>query len=346
MKLAKKIFLGKKKLSVDKFLNKVLYNETYGYYSTKNPFGRNGDFITSPNISFLFNEIIAIWIITEWEKLRKPKKINLIELGPGNGLMSLRILKTLKKFPELANSINYFLFEKSNYLKKLQKKNLKNYDVKWIENFKKLKKFPSIFFGNEFFDALPIKQFIKKDNFVYEKFFELDKKNNIRANFYKINKNKFKLFNNYQCLANKRFIEFPVQGFKELEKMTRVIKKNSGGILLIDYGYDRDFDTFTLQSVIKHKKNSILKNLGKADITYLVNFKLIKEFFGKQKLNVSKIETQGDFLRKYGIEHRAEIISKKMSFKSKADLYLRLKRLISPEFMGKNFKVIYACANN
>ena len=128
--------------------------------------------------------------------------------------------------------------------------------------------------------------------------------------------------------------------------MTRVIKKNSGGILLIDYGYDRDFDTFTLQSVIKHKKNSILKNLGKADITYLVNFKLIKEFFGKQKLNVSKIETQGDFLRKYGIEHRAEIISKKMSFKSKADLYLRLKRLISPEFMGKNFKVIYACANN
>ena len=103
---------------------------------------------------------------------------------------------------------------------------------------------------------------------------------------------------------------------------------------------------FTLQSVIKHKKNSILKNLGKADITYLVNFKLIKEFFGKQKLNVSKIETQGDFLRKYGIEHRAEIISKKMSFKSKADLYFRLKRLIGPEFMGKHFKVIYACANN
>ena len=64
------------------------------------------------------------------------------------------------------------------------------------------------------------------------------------------------------------------------------------------------------------------------------------------KLNVSKIETQGDFLRKYGIEHRAEIISKKMSFKSKADLYFRLKRLIGPEFMGKHFKVIYACANN
>ena len=110
MKLNKKIFLGKKKLSVDKFLNKVLYNKTYGYYSTKNPFGRNGDFITSPNISFLFNEIIAIWIITEWEKLRKPKKINLIELGPGNGLMSLSILRTLKRFPELANSMNYFLF--------------------------------------------------------------------------------------------------------------------------------------------------------------------------------------------------------------------------------------------
>ena len=101
---------------MDKFLNKVLYNKTYGYYSTKNPFGRNGDFITSPNISFLFNEIIAIWIITEWKKLRKPKKINLIELGPGNGLMSLSILRTLKDF-RITNSMNYFLFEKSNYLK-------------------------------------------------------------------------------------------------------------------------------------------------------------------------------------------------------------------------------------
>ena len=98
MKLNKKIFISEKKLPVDKFLDKVLYDKNYGYYSTKNPFGQRGDFITSPNISFLFNEIIAIWIITEWEKLGRPKKINLIELGPGNGMMSLTILKTIKRF--------------------------------------------------------------------------------------------------------------------------------------------------------------------------------------------------------------------------------------------------------
>ncbi|OUW74114.1 MAG: hypothetical protein CBD76_01300 [Pelagibacteraceae bacterium TMED216] len=345
MKLNKKIFISEKKLPVDKFLDKVLYDKNYGYYSTKNPFGQRGDFITSPNISFLFNEIIAIWIITEWEKLGRPKKINLIELGPGNGMMSLTILKTIKRFSILENSINYFLFEKSSYLRKIQKKNLKGLSVKWIQSLKDLKNYPSIFFGNEFFDAIPIKQFVKKRNSIYEKFFKLDEKNNIQIIFQKTSKDKFKFINNFKSLKNKKFVELPEQGFRELKKIIKIIKKNTGGVLLIDYGFNKNFDTFSLQSVINHKRNPILKNLGKADITSLVNFKLLKEFFEKEKLNVGKIETQENFLKRYGIEQRAEIISKNMSFKSKADLYFRLKRLIGPNLMGKHFKVIYAYAN-
>ena len=89
-----------KTIPIDKFVEKALYNKKFGYYSTKNPFGKFGDFITSPGISFLFSEMIGIWIISFWENLNKPKKFNIIELGPGNGEMCKTLIKTFKKFPK------------------------------------------------------------------------------------------------------------------------------------------------------------------------------------------------------------------------------------------------------
>ena len=111
---------------------------------------------------------------------------------------------------------------------------------------------------------------------------------------------------------------------------------------MIDYGYLQSNNLNTLQSVIKHKKNELLKNLGKADITAHVNFSLMSEFFLRNKLKIKKIITQEQFLKKMGILERAKIISKKMSFKEQSDLYFRLKRLLSPDSMGELFKVILA----
>ena len=111
---------------------------------------------------------------------------------------------------------------------------------------------------------------------------------------------------------------------------------------MIDYGYVKPNNQNTLQSVIKHKKNRLLKNLGKADITSHVNFSLLKEFFLKKNLKVKEIVTQSNFLKRMGIIERAEIVSKKMIFSEKANLYFRLKRLLNPRLMGELFKVCLA----
>ena len=114
-----KIFGKSKYIPLDSFLERVLYDKKIGYYQKKDPFGLKGDFVTAPNIS---SEMIAIWFVSFWENLNKPKKINFVELGPGNGDFSLMLIKTLKNFPELFKAVNIFLYEKSNKLIKIQKK--------------------------------------------------------------------------------------------------------------------------------------------------------------------------------------------------------------------------------
>ena len=112
--------------------------------------------------------------------------------------------------------------------------------------------------------------------------------------------------------------------------------------MLIDYGYLNPNNQNTLQSVMNHKKNDLLSNLGKADITSHVNFKLLSEFFKKNNLKMKKIITQQKFLKNMGIIERAEMIAKKMKFRDQSNMYLRLKRLLSPRLMGELFKVALA----
>ena len=126
-------------IPVDEFIEKVLYHREFGYYTKKIPFGKKGDFITAPTISNLFSEIVTIWLISCWEKFGKPKSFNFVELGPGDGSFTKVLINTIKNFPELNESINIFLYEKSNFLKKTQIKLIKNSKVKWVNNFKAIK---------------------------------------------------------------------------------------------------------------------------------------------------------------------------------------------------------------
>ena len=114
----------KKLLSLDMFIDQALYSKNFGYYMNKNPFGKKGDFITSPNISILFSEMIAIWIISLWEHLNCPKKFNLIELGAGNGEMMKSLISTFNKFPKFKSACKINILEKSDFLIKEQKKNI------------------------------------------------------------------------------------------------------------------------------------------------------------------------------------------------------------------------------
>ena len=162
MKNCSRYFKDKKIIPIDQFFDDVLYNKKYGYYSKNMPFGDKGDFVTSPSISFLFGEMISIWIKSVWEKLNRPEKICIVELGPGTGQLMNRIVETLGYFPEIFSASKFFLYEKSQSLKKIQKKKLIGKKVKWISKVDEIKEGPIIFIGNEFFDAIAIKQFIRK----------------------------------------------------------------------------------------------------------------------------------------------------------------------------------------
>ena len=339
MDLKSKIF-NKKYLPIDEFVDKILYDPQNGYYVNHNPFNKQGDYITSPNISPIFSEIVSIWIVSLWEKLGKPKKINIVELGPGNGEMTRVLLKSLKKFLKI-NSFEIFLYEKSISLEKLQKKRIKDPCVKWINDFNKIRSGPVIFIGNEFFDAVPIKQFQKKNNVIKEKNLFLEA-NKIKNKYLKISKNLERYLNKFKTINSNKFFEFPLKGLKIMDIIIKVIKRFNGAILLIDYGYTIKSEQSSLQSVKNHKYNKLFSNLGDADISSLVNFKLLEEYFNSKKLKVNNIIDQGKFLKTLGIIERADILSKNMNFKDKADLYYRVKRLIHPKEMGSLFKVIQA----
>ena len=333
-------------IPLDKFIYKALYDQKYGFYMKKNPFGADGDFITSPNISVLFSEMLAVWTIDFWGKLKFPKKFNLIELGPGNGEMILQMIKSFKNFPNFQKSCKINIFEKSPFLKKIQKKKLKQYDVKWIKNLNEIKDGPNIFIANEFFDALPIKQFFKIKKKWTERYVDLANKKNIKFVSKNIDINKLENKIGIKISKNQKIIEYSPKSHEYLRNISKNLISKNGGLLIIDYGSSDILMSNTLQSLKKHRKNNILTNVGSADITYKINFKLFEKISKKLKLKSQGITSQKKFLTNIGILQRAEIITKNMPFSKKADVYFRLKRLIDENQMGNLFKFMLITNKN
>ena len=327
-------------LSLDKFINFALYDKKHGYYMKKNPFGKKGDFITAPNISRLFSEMIAIWIISFWESLGSPKKFNIVEMGAGNGEMMKILLESFQNFPFFLKSSNLIIYEKSSLLVKIQKEKLNKKKIIWISKIDKIKKIPTIFIANEFFDSLAIKQFKKNKNLWFEKFIKSESEKKIFYYEKKIDIKKFEKKIDFKISKNQDFIEFSEMGLDYLAKISKFIKKNSGGLLLIDYGYTDKKMKNTLQAISNHKFANILDNIGNVDITHNINFELFRKYTDQKGNLKNNITTQKNFLIKMGIKERAEIISQNLNFLKKADIYYRLKRLIDEKQMGNLFKVM------
>ena len=329
------------KIPLDKFIDLSLYNKKFGYYMKKSPFGKKGDFITAPNISRLFSEMIAIWIISFWKKLGSPKKFNLIDLGAGNGEMMKILIESFQNFPSFQKSCNIIVHEKSPVLIRIQKEKLSKSKVNWISKISKIKKKPSIFIANEFFDAMPIKQLRKQRNIWYEKFVNFE--NYSKASFIekKTDIEKIEKRLNFKISHNQNFIEYSESGLDYLKKISNIIKKNTGGLLIIDYGYLEKKMKNTLQAVSNHKFANILDNIGGVDITHNINFELFKKFTQKLGGLDNNLNTQKNFLIKMGIKERAEILSRNKNFSKKADIFYRLNRLIDEKQMGTLFKVMF-----
>ena len=327
-------------LPLDKFIDRALYEKNFGYYIKKNPFSKKGDFITSPNITSVFSEIIAIWIITFWNSINSPKKFNLVELGAGNGEMMSVITETLKNFPECFEACKFIIHEKSNFLIKQQRKNLSFKKILWVKDIENINSYPTLYLANEFFDAIPIKQFFKKKEGWVERFVELKNPKKVEFKDKKTNIKEIEKNINFEISKNQNVIEYSPESFKYLKTICNTIQKNDGGILIIDYGYLNSKMTETLQAINNHNYSNILENIGDSDITYNINFTLFKKFI-IQFHNLNSIVTnQKQFLTSMGILQRAEIISKNISFSKKTDLFYRIRRLIDEKQMGELFKVM------
>ena len=329
-------------IPLDKFINIALYEKKTGYYMKKNPLGKNGDYITAPLISNLFGEMIAIWCVSYWEYLGKPKKIIVAELGPGDGSLCQDLLSAFKNFKDFYKSVEIRLMEKSNKLKSIQKTKIKCNKVKWIKSIQELNSGPLIFIANEFFDSLAIKQILKKNNLFFEKHVMLSNKK-IKFVYKKAKKN---LINNIRKLKlennSEHIIEYPSDAIYYLNELAKKIRKYDGGLLIFDYGYTKTKSGDTLQSVKNHKFIDILKKPGDADITTHINYDLFFNVLMKNNLIVEKIVTQSEFLQKLGIINRAYLLSKEINFKKKIKIFYQLKKLLDQQEMGGLFKVLFA----
>ena len=338
--------LKKNLISLDEFINQALYSPKKGFYMKKNPFGSKGDFLTSPNISILFSEMLAVWTIDFWENLKCPKKINLVELGSGNGQMIYDMINSFKNFPKFYNSCKFFILEKSPYLKKIQKKKLKKFNVKWIRNINELKNEHNIFIANEFFDALPFKQFFKINNKWMERFVVVEKNNNKKFTKIICDISEVEKKIGFKISKNQNVIEYSPLALKYLKNISKKIYNKKGCLLIIDYGYLDNLMKDTMMSIRKHKYANILNTFGNSDITYKLNFKILEKITKNLKLKCQAITSQKNFLISLGIQQRAEILSKNLPFSKKADIYYRLKRLIDEDQMGNLFKVMLITNKN
>tara|TARA_B100001057_G_scaffold42441_1_gene37965 strand:- start:4152 stop:5198 length:1047 start_codon:yes stop_codon:yes gene_type:complete len=332
--------IKKNNLPLDQFIDLALYDKKTGYYMKKNPFGKSGDFITAPNITRLFSEIIAVWAITFWKSIGSPKRFNIVELGAGNGEMMKVIDETLINFPECYNACDFIIHEKSDFLINLQKRNLNSKKFSWLANLEEINTYPSIFLANEFFDAIPIKQFFKRKDGWIERFVDLNNPKKAEFKEEKIDIEKIEKNINFKISKNQDIIEYSPDTFKYLTVICDLIQKNNGGMLIIDYGYADHKMRETLQAMNNHKYSNILENIGESDITYNINFHSFEKFIDQFKEVNSIFTNQKNFLTSMGIMQRAEVISKNIVFSKKTDLFYRVRRLIDEKQMGELFKVM------
>lgn len=348
MNLLEKLIYKKKIIPLDKFIDIALYDKQLGYYENKKIFSRDGDFITSPFISSIFSEMISIWIVSYWIYLKKPKKINILELGPGNGLMINQIINSLKKIKTFDANFNIYLHEKSESLIKVQKENLNNFkNIVWIKNINKIKQYPTIIIANEFFDAFPIKQFFKINSNWHEQCISF--KDNIKKIIYcknKINNNYLKKYSKFFNINKSKIIEYPVKIENYLNSISRIIKKNNGIFLTFDYGYSDIVGKNTLRAIKKHKIVDLLKEYTDCDITFDINFNIPKNIFKKNNIRFIGAVSQNFFLQKLGIMERASQIVKKQNVIDSKNLILSINKLINPKEMGNTFKALAFCNKN
>jgi SAM-dependent MidA family methyltransferase len=342
-------------ITLERYMSLCLQHPRYGYYMTRDPFGAEGDFITAPEISQMFGEMLGVWIGEAWTAAGKPAEARLAELGPGRGVLMSDVLRVGRVAPGFLEAISVDLVETSPVLRQLQARTLERSPtpINWRANIGEIPRAPLFVLANEFFDALPARHFVKaghgppqKGGPVSGAFFGW------RERLIGLNAEGELAFGLAPHIETGlplapppgSIVEINVVAQRLMSEIARRIVADGGALLLVDYGYTQTTLGESLQAVAQHAYVDPLAAPGEADLTTHVDFAALARAAREKGAKVQGPVTQSDFLKQLGIERRAETLRRKATARQLADIDSALERLVGigdpREHMGEVFKVM------
>lgn len=333
-------------LRIDQWMEACLQDPDGGYYTTDQPFGRGGDFITAPEISQMFGELLGVWTATAWQSMGAPSEVNLIELGPGRGTLMSDALRAIKAVPDLKDALNVHLVETSESLREVQRSALADYsnNVQWHADLKSVPKGPAIILANEFLDALPIRQIVYRDGQWFERVVVWEDGKFAFALGHEIEENTIPRFDNAPEGA---VFEFSPAVETVVSEISARLTDGVGYALLVDYGHTERALGETFQAVRDHKYAAPLENPGAQDLTAHVDFAAVGAHAEKAGAGVWGPVLQSALLEQLGIGTRTAALLTNATEAQAREIASARNRLVdtsAPESMGRLFKAI-ALAN-
>ena len=343
-------------LSVARFMEDALGHPRLGYYMGRDPLGREGDFITAPEISQMFGELIGLWCVVEWQAMGSPTPVNLVELGPGRGTLMADALRAGRGVEDFLESVSLSLVEISPALKGLQEETLlaagevrRTQSLRWLSDFSEVPEGPLLVIANEFLDALPVHQFQMTAEGWRERLVGLGKgigeggaEDGFRFVLDDAPPAGDVVLSDLADLASAEegaVIEVRPQASALITDLARRLTEAPGAALIIDYGHADSACGDTLQAVKGHHFEDPLAHPGEADITAHVDFGAVGRAAADAGAEVLGPVSQASFLKNLGIDSRAEALAAASPGHSQ-DIADGLKRLTSDDAMGRLFKVM------
>ena len=329
-------------ITVSEYMSDCLLSPKKGYYNLKNTIGSKGDFITSPEISQIFGELIGLSLVDYWYQCQKPELPILTDLGGGNGTMLKDALRAINQIDKNLRSLIKPIFIESSLT-------LTNKQIKIIpdsSSFKDISEIPEGFlmlYANEFFDALPIHQFIKIKNNWHERLIDIDSSDNLQFIYNNKPSPYEKIFP--KNLRNNQLIELSPSAINILSSLTKRILETGGIVIIIDYALSHNDLFGSLQAIKDHKYIDPLREPGNSDLSSKVNFSILSNVAKELNANVHGPIKQKVLLQNLGIKLRCEQLIKNNPDKKNAILS-DYNRLTSNDEMGDLFKAIAITPKN
>jgi NADH dehydrogenase [ubiquinone] 1 alpha subcomplex assembly factor 7 len=330
-------------MPVWRYMELCLMHPTLGYYVSRDPLGREGDFTTAPEVSQMFGELLGLWTASVWKSMGSPATFHLVELGPGRGTMMADALRALRVVPPLHQILSVHLVEINPVLREKQRATLIGArNINWHDTIDEVPEGPAIILANEYFDVLPIHQAVKGENGWHERVIVLDDGGMLDFGTSAEPIPRFEVLVSPLVRAAPVGSVFEWRADTEMMKIARRMRDQSGAALIIDYGHLRSEVGDTFQAIASHSFADPLKAPGQVDVTAHVDFQALARAAEDVGARVHGPVTQGEFLRRIGIETRAVTLMAKASPEVSEDISSALQRLVGGgrSGMGTMFKVL------